>query len=76
MTRFKITFRTEETAKFFALNFKGDEDYKNARSHENYDKNIVVIGFKDEYADEAEMMIWGYANYCGFDSQIVSVEEL
>ncbi len=75
MTRFEITFRTEETAKFFALNFKGDEDYKNTTCFEDFDKNVVVIGFKDEFADEAEMMIWGYANSCGFDSQIVSVEE-
>lgn len=76
MTHFKIIFQTEETAKFFALNFMGDEDYINASNMTNYDKNMVVIGFKEEFADEAEMMIWGYANYCGFDSQIVSVEEL
>jgi len=76
MIRFKITFQTEETAKFFAMNFKGDEDYKNTTNYEDYDNNVAIICFKDEFADEAEMMIWGYANYCGFDSQIVSVEEL
>lgn len=76
MTRFKITFQTEETAKFFAMNFKGDEDYENTTTYEDFADNVAVICFKDEYAEEAEMMIWGYATHCGIDSQIVSVEEL
>ncbi len=76
MVRFKITFQTEETAEFFALNFTHDEDYKGTTTFVDFTNNEVIACFKNNFAEEAEMMIWGYANCCGFDSQIVSVEKI
>lgn len=73
MKRFSITFSTEEEAKDFALNFKGDEDFEGTTNYEDFEGNEALVCFKDEFADEAEMFIHGYSNFRGF--HIVKIEQ-